>query len=139
MIAVVANEKGLPVFHPHVSQTAGLAPLGEGTSIRLPPGCSELFDKVVNLRKCQYGFEQAGRKEHLLQVTWLLEKIEIEQCNVKPCVFRKVVENEVSPMVGIHVDGIVESEEQGMCDEFFEQLKQCFPVKNLGKINMHTG
>ena len=42
-------------------------------------------------------------------------------------------------MVGVHVDDIIVSEEQVLCDEFFSQLKQRSPVKNLGELRMYTG
>ena len=42
-------------------------------------------------------------------------------------------------MVGVHVDDILVSGEQVLCDEFFSQLKQRFPVKNLGELKMYTG
>ena len=41
-------------------------------------------------------------------------------------------------MVGVHVDDIIVSGKQDMCDELFGQLKQRFPVKNLGELNMYT-
>ena len=69
-----------------------------------------------------------------------VEKIGIEQCKAEPCVFYKIIKNEVSLMVGVHVDDIIVSGEQDiMCDEFLGQLKQRFPVKNLGKFKMYTG
>ena len=104
-----------------------------------PPGCGELSGKVVKLLKCQYDRKQAGREWHLLLVTWLVEKIGMEQCKAEPCVFRKIIKNEVSLMVGVHVDDIIVSGEQDLCDEFFSQLKQRFPVKNLGELNMYAG
>ena len=100
--------------------------------MRLPPGCGELSDKVVKPLKCQYGLKQAGREWHLLLVTWLVEKIGMEQCKAEPCVFRKIIKNKVTLMVGVYVDDIIVSGEQDLCDEFFNQLKQRFPVKNLG-------
>ena len=42
-------------------------------------------------------------------------------------------------MAGVHVDGIIVSGAQGMCDEFFDQLKQHITVKNLGELNMYNG
>ena len=42
-------------------------------------------------------------------------------------------------MNGVHVDDIVVSGEHGLCDEFLSQLKQRFPVKNLGEFKMYTG
>ena len=123
MIAAIANEKGLPVFHLNESQALVQAPLKEEVYTRLPPGCGELFGKVVKLLKCQYGLEQVGREWHFLSVTWLVEKIRMEQCQAEPCVFRKITNNEVSMMVGVHVDDIIVSGEQDSCDEFFGQLK----------------
>ena len=107
--------------------------------MHLPPGCGELSGKVVKLLKCQYGLKQAGREWHLLLVTWLVEKIGMEQCKAEPCVFRKIIKNKVSMMVGVHVDDIIVFGEQDLCDEFFSQLKQRVPVKNLGELKMYTG
>ena len=43
-------------------------------------------------------------------------------------------------MVGIRVDDITVSRKQaGRGDEFFVQLKQHFPVKNLGELKMYPG
>ena len=63
MIAVIANEKGLPVFYLEVSQAFVQAPLEEEIYMRLPPGCGELSGKAVKVLKCQYGLKQAGRTE----------------------------------------------------------------------------
>ena len=139
MIAAIANEKGLPVFHLDVSQAVVQAPLEEEMYMRLPPGCGELSGKVVKLLKCQYGIKQAGREWHLLLVMWLVEKIGMEQCKAEPCVFRKIIKNEVSLMDGVPVDDIIVSGEQVLCDEFFSQLKRRFPVKYLGELKMYTG
>ena len=139
MIAAIANEKSLPVFHLDVSQAFVQAPLEEEIFMRLPPGCGELSGKVVKLLKCQYGLKQAGREWHSLLVTWLVEKIGMEQCKAEPSVFRKIIKNEVSLMVGVHVDDIVVSGEHDLYDELCSQLKQRFPVKNLGELKMYTG
>ena len=50
----------------------------------------------------------------------------------EPCIFRNIINNKVSLMVVVHVDDIIASGEQDMCDEFFDQLRQRVPVKNLG-------
>ena len=49
MIATIANEKGLSVFHLGVSQALVQAPLEEEIFMRLLPGCGELSGKVVKL------------------------------------------------------------------------------------------
>ena len=56
----------------------------------------------------------------------------MEQCKAETCVFRKIIRNEVSLMVGVHVDDIIVSGEQDLCDEFFGQLKRRFPVRTWG-------
>ena len=53
--------------------------------------------------------------------------------------FRKIIKNMVSLMVRVHVDDTIVSGERDLCDEFFGQLKQRFPVKNLGELKMYTG
>ena len=60
MLAAVAIEEGLPVYHLDVSQAFVQAPLKQTFSMRLPPGCGELSGKIVRLLKCQYGFKQAA-------------------------------------------------------------------------------
>ena len=107
--------------------------------MRLLPVCGELSGKIVKLLKCQYGLKQAGREWHMLLVTWLIESMRMGQCKAEPCIFRKMVNDKVSLMVGVHVDDIIVSEEQDMCDEFFDQLRQRFPVKNLGELKIYTG
>ena len=79
--------------------------------MRLTPGCGELSGKIVKLLKCQCGLKQAGREWHLLLVTWLVEKIGMEQCKTETCVFRKINKIEVSLVVGVHVDDIIVSGE----------------------------
>ena len=135
MIAAVTNEKGLPVFHLDVSQAFAQAPLEKEIHMRLPPGCSKLSGKFVKLFKCQ----QTGREWHLLLITWLVEKIGMEQCKAEPYVFREIIKNEMSLMVGVNVENIIVSGEQDLCGEFFGQLKQRFPVKNLGEFKMYIG
>ena len=118
MIAATANEKGLPVFRLDVSHGFVKAPPDKEFYTRLPFGCGELSGKVVKLLICQYGLKQAGREWHLLLLTWLVEKVGLEQCKAEPCVFRKTIKNEVSLMVGVYVGDIIMSGKQGLCDKF---------------------
>ena len=115
VIVAIANEKGLPVFHLDVSQAFVQAPLEEEICMRFPPACGELSDKVMKLLTCQYGLKQACREWHLLSVTWLVEQIGMEQCKAEPCVFREIINNEVSLMVGVHVGDTIVSGEQDFC------------------------
>ena len=139
MIAATADEKGLPIFHLDVPQSFAQAPLEEEIYMRLPPGCGELSGKAMKLLKCQHGLKQGDKKCHLLLVTWLVEKIGMAQGKTEPRVFHKIFKNEVSLMARVHVDYIIVSGELDMCDELFDQLKQRFPVENLGELKMCTG
>ena len=107
MLAVVANELGLPVFHLDVSQAFVQAPLEDEIYMRLPRGCGELSNRVIKLLKCQYSLKQAGREWYLLLVNWLVEVMGLEQCKAEPCVFRRMANEKVELMVGVHVDDII--------------------------------
>ncbi|CAN0391313.1 unnamed protein product, partial [Ascophyllum nodosum] len=48
-----------------------------------------------------------------------------------------MIDNKV--IVGVHIDDIIVSGEHDMCDEFFDQLRQRFPLKNPGELKMYTG
>ena len=74
----------------------------------------------------------------ILVTTWLVEKIAMDQCKAEPCFFCKITKHEVSLMVKVPVDDIIVSGERDMCDDVFGQLKQRFPVKNLGELEIYT-
>ena len=42
-------------------------------------------------------------------------------------------------MVGVHVDDIIVSGGKNACEKLFAQLKERFPVKKQGELNMYTG
>ena len=107
--------------------------------MRLPPGCGKLSGRIVRLLKCQYGLKQAGREWHLLLVKWLVEVMGMEQSKAEPCIFRKMINGKVTLMIGVHVDDIIVSGEKDVCDEFFSELKERFPVKHQGELKMYTG
>ena len=137
--AIIASEKGLLVYHLDVSQALVQAPLKENIFMRLPPGCGEPSGKIVRFLKCQYGLKQAGREWCMLLVNWLVEEVNLEQCKAEPCVFRLMVKDEVSLMVGVHVDDIRVSCDRNAREKFFAQLKERFPIKREGELKMYTG
>ena len=59
-----------------------------------------------------YATRQGAVFVHIKIVTWLVEKIGMEQCKANPCVFRKTIKNGVSLMVGVHVDNTIVFGEQ---------------------------
>ena len=116
------------MYHLDVSQAFVQATLKKKIYMRFPPGCGELSENISRLLKCQYGLKQAGREWHMLLVNWLVENICLEQCKAEPCVFRLMVENEVSLMVGVHVNDIIVSGGKNACEKFFAQPKERFPA-----------
>ena len=75
----------------------------------------------------------------MLLVNWLVEEIGLEQCTADQCIFRLMVKDEVSLMIGVHVDDIIVSGGKSTCERFFAQPKERFPVKNQGELKMYTG
>ena len=73
---------------------------------------------------------------HLLLVKWLVENMGMEQCKAEPCIFRRMTNKNASLMVGVHVDDIIMSGVKGVCDAFFDELKERFPVKHQGELKM---
>ena len=59
----------------------------------------------------------------MLLATWLEEMVGLEQCKAGPCVFRLLVKDEGSLMVGVHVDDIIVSGGKDAREKFFAQLK----------------
>ena len=50
-----------------------------------------------------------------------------------------MVKDELSLLIGVHVDDIIVSGGMNACEKFFAQLTERFPVKNQGELKMYTG
>ena len=74
----------------------------------------------------------------MLLATWSVKKTRMQKCEAETCGFRDINKHEVSLTVRVLVDDVIVSEDQGICDEFFDQLKQRFLAKDIGKLNMYT-
>lgn len=70
---------------------------------------------------------------------WQVETMEMEKSKAGSCIFRKMVDNQVSLMVGVHVDGIIVSGEKGVCVALFDELKERFPDKHQEVLKIYTG
>ena len=61
------------------------------------------------------------------------------QCKAEACVFRKIVKNEVSLVVGFHGDDIIVSGEQGVCMASYLSAQATFPGKKTeGTQDVHA-
>ena len=65
----------------------------------LPAGCGEMGGEVVVLQRAVYGLRQAGRQWSLRFSRVLLQKTGMEKSKADPCVFRKVVNGEITLIV----------------------------------------
>ena len=89
-----------------------------------------------------YGLLQAGRQWSLRLSRVLLQQIGMEQSKADPCVFRKVVDGEVTPIVCVHVDDLliaVTAKGKETFDGFYAQLKEEFPVNEMGDLSWYLG
>ena len=103
----VANEKGCLLRHLDVTQVFIQAHLDEAVYMRLPAGCGDMSGEVVLLQRAVYGLRQAGRQWSLRLSRVLLQKLGMEQSKAEPCVFRKVVDGEITLIVCVHVDDLL--------------------------------
>ena len=62
--------------------------------------------EVVLLQRAVYGLRQAGLQWSLRLSRVLLQKVGMEQNKANPCVFRKVVDREVTLIVCVHFDDL---------------------------------
>ena len=101
--------------------------------MRLPAGCGDRSGEVVLLQHTVYGLRQAGIQWSLRLSRGLLQKIGMEQSKTDPCMFRKVVDGEVTLIVYVHVDGLaVTVKDKETFNAFYAQLKEEFPVNDMG-------
>ena len=136
----VANEKGWLLRHLDVKQAFFQAHLGEAVNTRLPAGCGDMRGEVVLLQRAVYEFRQAGRQRSLRLSRVLLQKIGMEQSKADTCVFRKVVDEEVTLIVCVHVDDLaVTAKSKEMFGAFYAQLKEEYPVSDMGDLSWYLG
>ena len=136
----VANEKGWLLRHLDVNQAFIQAHLDEAVYMRLPAGCGDISGEVVLLQRAVYGLRQAGRQWSLRLSRVLLQTTGMEQSKADPCVFRKVVDEEVTLIACVHVDDLaVTAKDKKTFDGFYAQLKEEFPVSDMGDLSWYLG
>ena len=107
------------------------ANMDEAVCMRFPGGYGDMSGEVVLLQRAVYGLRQAGRQRSFRLNRVLLQKIGLKQSKAGPYV-RKVVDGEVTLIVGVHVDDLaVTANDKNMFDAFYAQLKEEFPVNDM--------
>ena len=86
LLAAIACEYDWDLYHFDAEQAFVQSKLDEVVSIRLPPGCGELFGKVVKLGRSLHGLRQSSRTwhNHLMRG---LKCLGFESCAADACVF----------------------------------------------------
>ena len=108
--------------------------------MRLPTGCGDMSSEVVLLQRAVYGLRQADRQWSLRLSRVLQQKIGMEQSKANPCVFRTVVDGEVTLIVCVHVDDLaVTAKEKETFDAFYAHLKDEFSVNDMGDLSWYFG
>ena len=112
--------------------------LKENVFMRLPPGCGELFGKIVGLNRSIYGLKQASRSWHNHIITHM-KSLGFQQSLADACVLRLVESGSVSIVTVVHVDDIFAVELKTRCDQFCEDLNHLVTINNLGKLRWYAG
>ena len=105
----------------------------------LPEDYRNSCHQVGRLQKAMYGLVHAGL---LWSKTFSAELAarRFEQCQADPCVFRRVLRGKVVVIIVVYVDDLLvasetkRDEEQGIND-----LRSCFPIKDLGEAGYYLG
>ena len=138
----VANEKGCWLLrHLDRKQAFIQAYLDEAVYMRLPVSCGDMSGEVVLLQRAVYGLREAGRQWSLrLSRVLVVQKIGLEQSKAAPCVFRKVVDGEVTLIVCVNVDDLaVTAKNKNTFDDIYAQLKYKFSVNDMGDLSWYLG
>ena len=83
ILAAVANEQGLKIFHLDVAQAFARAKLDTEIYVKLPNGCGDMSRKIVRLNRSLYGLKQSGRQWAGLLVETVVE-FGMEQSRIDP-------------------------------------------------------
>ena len=123
--------------HLDINQAFIQAHLDEAVYMRLPASCGDISDEVVLLQRNVYRLRQARRQWSLQLSRATLQKNSMEQSKADPCVFSKVVDGEITLAVFVHVDDLaVTAKDKETFDVFYAQLKERFPVNDMGDLSL---
>ena len=138
ILAAVANERDLEIFHLDVAQVFARAKFDAEIYMKLPDGCGDMSGKIVRLNRPLYGLKKSGRQRAGLLVETVVE-FGMEQSRTDLCVFRMVVDGKVELIMVVHVDDIVIEGSGEACRDLHAALNTKFPTNNLGELTWYTG
>ena len=73
-------------------------------------------------------------------VEYSCRKLAWSRVRLTPCVFRKVVDGEVTLIVCIHVDDLaVTAKDKDTFDAFMRKIKEEFPVNDMSDLSWYLG
>ena len=126
---------------PRIKQVFIQAHLDEAVYMRLPADCGYISGEssCCNvLCTDSYRLVDIGVCGLLSRV--LLQKSGMGQRKADPCVLCKVVDEEVTLIVCVHVDDLaVTAKDKARFDAFYAQLKEEFPVNDKGDLSWYLG
>ena len=107
--------------------------------IELPEDYRNSCDQVGRLQKAMYGLVHAGLLWSKKFSAELAAKV-FEQCQAHPCVFRRVLRGNVVVIIVVYVDDLLVANETKRDEEqAINDLRSCFPIKNLGEAGLYLG
>ena len=107
--------------------------------IELPEDYRNSCDQVGRLQKAIYGLVHAGLLWSKKFSAELAAK-GFEQCQADPCVFRRVLRGKVVVIIMVYVDDLlVASETKRDEEQVVNDLRSCFPIKDLGEAGFYLG
>ncbi|CAN0377492.1 unnamed protein product [Ascophyllum nodosum] len=107
--------------------------------IVLPEDCRNSCNQVGCLQNAMYGLVHAGL---LWPKTFIAELAArgFEQCQADPCVFRRVLCGKVVVIIVVYIDNLlVASETKRDEEQAINDIRSCFPIKDLGDAGFYLG
>ena len=106
--------------------------------IELPEDYRDSCNQVGRLQKTMNGLLHAGllwSKKFSAE----LAARGFEQCQADPCVFRRVLREKGAVIIVVYVDDLLASETKRDEEQAMEDLRPCFPNKDLGEAGFYLG
>ncbi|CAN0471283.1 unnamed protein product [Ascophyllum nodosum] len=115
------------------------ASVKEELYIELSEDYRDFCDQVGRLQNAMRGLVHAGL---LWSKTFSAELAarDFEQCQVAPCVFRRVLRGNVIVIIVVYLDNLlVASKTKRDEEQAIDDLRSCFPINDLGEAGFYLG